>query len=275
MRQETGTFTTADGLELFTQRWLPEAPQAIIILLHGYAEHSSRYRHVAEFLVARGFAVHTFDYRGHGKSEGQRAYLERFDLLVEDAVRFVDLLSAGEGLKRVLLGHSTGGAVALNCALRREFKVEALILSSPYLRNAVPVSPVTEALGRFLSRTAPMLPVIRLNVKDVSRELAVVEAYRADPLVYNKRVRARTASELAAAGRLLEPRLAELTLPLLIMCGSEDKIAALAGSELLYERAGSSDKTLKVYDGHYHELFNDLDKERVLKDMVGWLTARL
>jgi alpha-beta hydrolase superfamily lysophospholipase len=278
VRHETGSLRTADGLSLFTEAWTPEAPKATVLatvlILHGYAEHSGRYAHVAGYLAGRGFAVHSFDYRGHGKSEGARAYLERFDLLVQDALGVIDSVADAAPHGLVLLGHSTGGAVALHCALRRH-DLRALVLSSPYLRNAVPVSPATEAVARFLSRMAPRLPVIRLNSKDISRDPEVVRAYRADTLVYNKRVRARVAAELSGAGSSLEARLAELSLPLLVMCGSEDKIAALAGSRLLYDKAGGGDKTFTVYDGHYHELFNDYGKEGVLEDMASWLEARV
>ncbi len=276
MQQQTGQLLTRDGLKLFTQAWLPVKTRAVLIISHGYAEHSGRYAHVAEHLVARGIAVCALDHRGHGRSEGERANVKVFREYITDLCRFVDSLRVEyPAVPRYLLGHSMGGAIALQFTLEYPEKLLGLVLSGAYLRNAVNVPAPLLAISSLLSRFLPGLPVQALDTKALSRDENVVAAYENDPLVYQGKAKARLGTELLAAGPYLLARMESVHLPVLIMHGGADRIASAEGSRELYEGIGSSDKTLKIYEGFYHEIFNEIGKEQVLEDLSNWLEQRL
>lgn len=276
MHAYTGTFGTADGLALLTRSYLPDAPaRAAVIIAHGYAEHSGRYAHVAEALVGAGYAVFALDHRGHGQSGGKRASVRVFREYVSDLGRFIDRVrETRPSPPRFLFGHSMGGLVALQLVLEHPEKVEGLAITAGYLENATPLSPLLEQLAPLVSRLAPDLPVQRLDVEALARDPAVVQGYRDDPLVYGGNVRARLGYELLRCGPYLTRRAASITLPVLLQHGAADRIAAPAGSKKLYDVLGSSDKTLKLYDGTYHEILNDYGREGVLADLIAWLDAR-
>jgi acylglycerol lipase len=271
----TGMLQASDGLELACYAWEADEPAAHIIVSHGYGEHAGRYAALAEALRAAGYSVHALDYRGHGRSEGERARVGVFREYVDDLKRFCERVyeAAPQG-RRVLLGHSVGGLIALQLALEHPKKVDALALSAPYLHNAIEAPGWLIRLSGLLSRYWPSFPTRAVDPAHLSRDPAVVDAYRRDPLVFHGKAPARVAKELLDAGPYVLARAADIRLPLLIMHGTDDRIAAVEGSRLLYEAVGSSDKTLKLYDGHYHELFNEVDKEQVVADLVAWCDAR-
>lgn len=276
MHAYTGTFGTADGLTLLTRCYLPDAPaHAAVIIAHGYAEHSGRYAHVAEALVGAGYAVFALDLRGHGQSGGKRASVRVFREYVSDLGRFIDQVRETHPVPpRFLFGHSMGGLVALQLVLEHPEKVEGLAITGAYLENANTLSPVLEHLAPLISRLAPDLPVQRLDVEALARDPAVVQGYQGDPLVYHHKVRARLGYELLRFGPYITQRAGSIELPVLLQHGAADRIAAVAGSQALYDALGSSDKTLKLYDGAYHEILNDYGREEVLADLIAWLDAR-
>lgn len=276
MHAYTGTFGTADGLTLLTRSYLPDTPaRAAVIIVHGYAEHSGRYAHVAEALVGAGYAVFALDHRGHGQSGGKRASVRVFREYVSDLGRFIDRVRETRPVPpRFLFGHSMGGLVALQLVLEHPEKVEGLVITGAYLENANPLSPVLEHLAPLVSSLAPDLPVQRLDVEALARDPAVVQGYQGDPLVYHHKVRARLGYELLRCGPYLMQRAGSIELPVLLQHGAADRIAAAAGSQALYDALGSSDKTLKLYDGAYHEILNDFGREEVLTDLIAWLGAR-
>lgn len=276
MNYSHSTLTAADGTRLVTYFWQPQAVKAVVILAHGYAEHVGRYSAFAEQLAEAGYAVAALDHRGHGKSEGERANIQVFRQYADDLLRFIETLwEPYPNRPFFLFGHSMGGVIASQLALEHPHKVSGLILSSPYLKNAVPVSPLLIRFSGVLGQLLPSLPLVKLNTAGLSRDKAVVQAYENDPLVYTGAAKARLAAELYAAGAYVAQRASAITLPTLILHGSADPIADVAGAQAFYEVLGSQDKTLKIIDGAYHELLNDLDKAQVSALILAWLQAHI
>jgi acylglycerol lipase len=274
-RHEEGRFRGERGLEIYWQAWLPEAaPRAVVVLAHGASEHSGRYAWTGEQLAARGYAMYAIDHRGHGRSEGGRAVIDRMSNAVEDLHSLVELAAAAyPGLPVVLLGHSMGGAVALSYTIVHEDALDALVLSAP-LAALEAASPVQRFAGRVLSVVAPSLGVVGIDATAVSRDPEVVADYDADPLNYHGKLPARTVAELTSAIDGYPDAVQRFRLPLLAMHGTADRLTPIAGSEMVVERAGSEDKTFKRYDGLYHELLNEPERQQVLDDIAGWLDAR-
>jgi acylglycerol lipase len=272
VQQHNEAVRVSDGLQLYTQSWLPNNPKAVVILSHGYAEHSGRYHHFASYLVENNFGVYALDHRGHGRSEGERANVKVFDEYVSDLVRFVNSVREKHpNLKRFLFGHSMGGAIAAQLVIEQPNQVDGLLLSSPYLINAVSVPAPLMAVSGIVSRILPGLPTIKLESRDISRDTAIVKAYDTDPLNYRGGTKARFGTELLGAGKYVFSRASTIKLPILIMVGTGDRIAASEGGKKLFEMVSSSDKTLKTYDDYYHEILNDIGKEQIYQDIIIWL----
>ncbi len=253
--------------------WQPEGePRAVVVIAHGAGEHLGRYEHVAARLGAAGYEVHALDHRGHGRSEGPRALIDRLDNTVEDLDRLV--VQASDGRPVFLLGHSMGGAIALRYAIAHQDRLSGLVLSSP-LAALEAASPVERFAARMLSAVAPRLGLIAVDPSLVSRDPDVVRAYEADPLVHHGKLPARTIAELAAAVESFPDSVGAITVPTLIMYATDDKLAPPAGSVMLGERIGAADMTLKPYEGLYHEIFNEPEQEQVLDDLCAWLNAHV
>jgi acylglycerol lipase len=274
-RHEEGRLAGTAGVELYWQGWLPEAePRALVVISHGASEHSARYSHVAERLVAAGYAVYALDHRGHGRSEGKRAQLDRLDHVVADLRGFVDLAAQRHpGAPVYLLGHSMGGAIAVAYALRHQETLAGLVLSAP-VADPNAAGAVTRGVSRVLSAVAPDLGVYQVDASLVSRDAEVVRAYEEDPLNHHGKLPARTVAELTAAVQRFPEEVPSLRLPLLVMHGSADGLVPEAGSHLVHERAGSDDKTLEIFEGLYHEILNEPEQDRVLDLIVTWLDER-
>lgn len=265
--------TGSGGIELFAQTWLPEGePRDVVVIAHGYAEHSGRYGNVVDRLVPAGYAVHAIDHRGHGKSGGKRAYVDRMAHLWSDLDRFVNRVRDRHGGKKLkLLGHSMGGSIAFGYALRHPDKLSGIVLSGPAI-GAV-VSPLQNLIVKALSALAPGLGTISLPPEAVSRDPAVVEAYVNDPLVTIGKVPARSIAELTAAAKASADRAGAMRLPVLIQHGGQDLLVPPAANHALYDAIGSADKTVRIYDGLYHEIYNEPEREAVLDELVAWLKA--
>lgn len=272
----TSSFHTVDGLKLATYSYVPdESPRAAVTLVHGYAEHAGRYAALAETLAQAGYAVYTLDLRGHGKSEGKRANVRVLNDYINDLARFTDIVRESQpNLRRFLFGHSMGGVIALQLALEHPEKVDGLVLSAPFVQNAVSVPPLLEHAAHLISNILPDLPVQKLDVNALARDKNVVQRYQDDPLVYHGKVKARLGYELLRVGPYLTGRAASIAVPTLLQHGTADRIAAKVGIEALYRVMTSKDKTLKLYEGAYHEIYNDYGREAVIEDMLGWLGAR-
>lgn len=273
----TGSITTSDGTRLFTQRWQADAARAAVLLVHGYAEHSGRYAHVARYLQARGTSVYTYDQRGFGRSDGRRALVTSFDRLLDDLQRVIDRTRRhlSDDVPLFLMGHSMGGAVCALYAIERTQAFQGLILSSPAVEVDDDIAPVLRHLAGVIGRLAPTLPTIRTPDDAISRDPAVIAAAEADPLNYHGRVLAGTGAAFLRAAQRIQTHMAAIALPLLVFHGTADKLTDPGASRMLYEQARSPDKTLNLYDGLYHETLNEPEKEQVLADIVDWLDARV
>jgi acylglycerol lipase len=272
---EDGRFQGERGLEIYWQAWLPDGePRAVVVLAHGASEHSGRYEWTGDQLTARGYAVYALDHRGHGQSAGGRAVIDRMSHAVEDLHTLVERAGAAHpGRPLVLLGHSMGGAVALSYTIEHEDALDALVLSAP-LAALEAAPPVARIAGRVLSVVAPSLGVVAIDATAVSRDPQVVADYEADALNYHGKLPARTVSELARAIDGYPEAVTHFKLPMLVLHGTADRLTPIAGSEMVVERAASDDKTLKRYDGLFHEILNEPERQQVLDDIAGWLDAR-
>ena len=276
MRTDASTFEGADGQRLFEQHWLPEGdPRSAIVLVHGYAEHSGRYGHVAQRLTGAGHAIYALDLRGHGRSGGRRAYVRSLDEYLVDLRPFVARVREREPtVPLYLLGHSMGGTIVALSLLRDRPELHGAILSAAGLKLRGGIARVLQQAAVLVGRLAARLPLARLNSGDVSRDGATVAAYDGDPLVYRGRMRAGMAAALIRAVRSVEAQMESIDVPLLLLHGTDDALTEPEGSRELYRRARSEDKTLKLYDGLYHEVLNEPEREQVIADVVQWLDAR-
>ncbi|MBN2284549.1 MAG: lysophospholipase [Deltaproteobacteria bacterium] len=274
---EKGMFEARDGFRLFERRWMPEKPaKAGVIIVHGLAEHSGRYRHVAEYLVGKGYGVHTFDLRNHGRSGSPTAYVRSFDDYLSDLEVFLERTAAREAGKPLfILGHSLGGTIATLYAITKKPSVTGILLSGAALKTTDDVPAILITLSGIIGAILPKLPTVKLDCTAVSRDPKVVKDYDADPLNYRGGTPARTGAEFIKATRLIQEKMELFALPVLIMHGTVDRLADVEGSRQLYARAASSDKTLKLYEGLYHEILNEPEQKEVLKDIEDWLEARV
>ena len=271
-------FTGKGGTRLFYQGWVPDAqPRAVLLLAHGLADHSSRYQNLVNACVPAGFALFGLDHRGHGRSEGKRCYAGRFSDYVEDLDTFVDIVRAKyPALKLFMVGHSMGGTIATAYAEAHQEKLAGLLVSAPALKTGASITRRDKLLARIVSLLMPTAGVTSLDAISISRDPAVVKAYLNDPLVYTGKISARVGAELLKAiEETIPARMPEIRLPLLIMHGTADRLSDPQGSTLMFEGVSSTDKTLKHYEGFFHEIFNDPERAAVFADMREWLEAHL
>jgi acylglycerol lipase len=265
------------GVRLHWQAWLPpHPPRAVVVIAHGASEHGGRYRYVVERLVPAGYAVYAVDHRGHGRSEGPRAYLDRIVHVVADLDRLVVLAHAEHpALPVFLLGHSMGGCVAIAYALAHQERLHGLALSAPLAHLEAAPLPL-RLVAKALSALAPRTGVYSVDASGVSRDPTEVEAYETDPLVFHGKLPARTVTGLAALVASFPDHLPDITLPVLVMHGTADPIVPVAAAHLIHDRIGSQDRTLRLYEGFYHELFNEPagERDRPLDDLAAWLDER-
>lgn len=278
MRHRELQFPGCRETSLFGQAWLPDRePHAVLVVSHGLAEHGGRYRELAERLVGDShLAVYALDHRGHGQSGGARANVDRFEYLVSDLGTFVGRAQREHRDASVfLLGHSMGGAIALACALKYPDALRGLVLSAPALATGQAVSPFKRAMVRMLSRLSPNSGVMTLAASAISRDRAVVRAYEQDPRVHHGPIPARTAAELLEAMDALPAHAGELRIPVLVQHGAADSLVPLAACQPVYQRLGNArTRTLAVYEGLYHEVYNEPERERVIVDLEKWINSR-
>ena len=266
-------FPGCDGQAIFYRVWRPAGDvRAVLLIAHGLAEHGGRYTAVAEYFCSLGYAVAALDHVGHGRSEGDRGFVERFAEYVETLEYFRRrVLEQIPTAAVVLIGHSMGGLISAAYLLRYQQHLTGCVLSGAALRPVEQPSRLVMACMNFLSSVFPHLGTLRLDAAAVSRDAQVMRAYLEDPLVYHGRLSARLAVELFGAMASVEQRAAEIRLPLLILHGEADRLTHPAGSRNFHQAVGSEDKTLMLYPGLYHEIFNEPEREQVLADVSAWL----
>lgn len=274
MEHNEGTFEGAGGLQLYHQCWRPEGGErATLALVHGFGEHSGRYGNVVDHFAPRGYAIHAFDLRGHGRSPGARGYVERWDTFRDDVRAFLALVRGhAPEAPLFLLGHSMGGLIVLEYVLRDPNGLAGVVASGPLLAQAG-VSPILMMVSTLLSAVWPRLTLdVGLEATALSRDEAVIQAYVNDPLVHGQGT-PRLGEEIKRAYEWTQAHAAEMRIPCLILHGSADRLAPPEASRVFYEHVTFEDKARRVYEGYYHEVFNDLGHERVLSDVEQWIAA--
>ena len=268
------SITSSGGVSIFVRSWVPSsAARGVVVLCHGFNSHSGYYVHVGEQLAARGFATYALDLRGRGRSEGERYYVDRMSDWADDVAATMALArSRHPGAPDFLLGHSAGGVISCLYVLEHQRDLAGFICES--FAFELPAPDFAIAVLKGLSHIAPHAHVLKLKNEDFSRDPAVVQAMNADPLIAGESQPTHTAAELARADERLRTSFSAIMLPLLILHGTADKATKPSGSRTFYETAGSVDKTLKLYDGHVHDLLNDLGRQEVIEDIVQWISAR-
>jgi alpha-beta hydrolase superfamily lysophospholipase len=271
-----GTFEGYDGRSLYYQRWQPDgAPKAVLMVLHGFGEHSGRYGNVVDWFVPRGYAVHAFDQRGHGRSSGKRGYVESWAEYRDDLKAFLDLSHNGSpDVPLFLVGHSQGGLIVLDYVLHDPSRLAGVVSSAPILGQPG-ISPILVPIAKLLSRVWPSFTMeVRLDVTALARDVAVQQAYADDPLVHGKGT-ARLGTELTATMSWVRAHAAEVALPCLVVLGGADRLCPPDATRSFFKEMTIADRELIEYEGHYHEVFNDLGKETVLADVERWLESHL
>jgi alpha-beta hydrolase superfamily lysophospholipase len=269
------SFKGVGDFNIVTRSWLPaSAARAVVVIVPGFNSHSGYFTWVAEQLTAIGIAVYAIDLRGRGKSDGERFYVQQFEDYVNDVATFVSIAKKEQpGLLVFMLGHSAGGVVACNYTLDHQPELAGLICES--FAYQVPAPDFALAVLKGLSHIAPHAHVLKLHNEDFSRDPKAVEFMNNDPLIAHESQPTQTVAAMVRADERLKKDLVNVTLPVLIIHGTNDKATKPSGSQHFYDVASSTDKTLKLYEGYYHDPLNDLGKEVVMADIISWLTERI
>ncbi|MHA1665181.1 MAG: lysophospholipase [Candidatus Njordarchaeales archaeon] len=264
----------SDGTKLFYRAWKSEEEKDIIIGVHGYAEHSGRYHHVGEFLARNGYSLYMMDLRGHGRSGGIPGYIKNFWQFVDDLDFFVDFIRESTSIDKVfMLGHSMGGLISILYALDRGDKLKSLIVSGPALGTSVKISVAQRILLPIISRVQPKYRVpITINPNELTHDSAIANEYSRDPLVFKKGT-IRLLMEMLKAMSFAQQNAQKLRVPILILHGGDDKIVPPESSEIFFNNLKIERKERIVYPGFYHEILNEIGKEKVLEEILDWLNS--
>jgi len=270
-------YTTSDGLKLHRNVWPIDNPKAILLLEHGLGEHSGRYEYqqLAKDLNSAGYSMVSFDHRGSGRSEGLVAHIDRFTQLTDD-LAMVAKAEHQKNIPNILLSHSLGGLIATRYLIdHKDHPFDMAIFSAPAVKADDSMAPLLRKIAPIISKLFPKLPAAKLAQNMISKDPAVRDRYQADSLIYKGKVRARKGYETMKCMEYILDKFDRIQLPILIMHGGDDKITDPIGSQTLYDGVTSPDKTLKYYDGLYHEIFNEPERAEVLIDMFAWISKRL
>ncbi len=266
---------SAGDVEIHVRAFPPVGrPRAAVVMCHGVNSHGGQYLWPGTQFAAAGLAAFALDLRGRGKSDGERYYVQDISEYVADVASVIALAkSRHPGLPVFLFGHSAGGVVACSYALDHQAEIAGLICESFAFK--VPAPDAALAVIKALSHVAPRLPVLKLKNEDFSRDPIAVRILNSDPLTLNEAQPARTVAALVRANERLRREFPRITVAMLILHGTDDRATMASGSQFFHDTAGSKDKTLKLYDGHYHDLLNDVGKDAVLADIKAWIDARI
>jgi acylglycerol lipase len=273
--ENENTFEGVGGLKIATRSWSPVgAVRGIMILVHGFNSHSGYFAWAGERFAEDGFAVYALDHRGRGKSEGERFYVEHFSDWLADVNTLTDIArSENPGLPVYMLGHSVGGVIASSYVYEHQEEIAGLICESFAFDVGLPQ--LVQLALEGASYLIPHLPVYSLKNEIFSRDPAVIEQMDNDPLIANEKQPAETAAEVLKAAARLKEHMPNIKVPVFIIHGTDDKATRYQGSQYFYDNVGSADKTLKLYEGGYHDLLNDIDKETVMADILAWVNERI
>jgi alpha-beta hydrolase superfamily lysophospholipase len=269
------SFKGLNDLNIFTRAWRPEGnARGAVVIVPGFNAHSGYYAWVGEQLVSDGLAVYALDLRGRGRSDGERFYVESFDDWVDDVARFVKIAkSENPSVPTFLLGHSAGGVVGCLYAIKHQDELAGFVCES--FAFQIPAPNFALAVFKGLGHIFPHAHILHLKNEIFSRDPKAVEAMNNDPLIAHETQPSQTMAEMVRADERIRKAFPNITLPLLILHGTDDKATKYQGSQLFYNAASSTDKTIKLYEGHFHDLLNDVDKEVVMSDIKAWMNERI
>ena len=272
-------FRSPDGLNIFYRVYRAEDEKGRLVIAHGLGEHAGRYGTVAAQLLPRGISIWAPDHRGHGRSDGPRGHISSFYQYIDDLHTLIGFSREHlpEGMKLFLLGHSMGGLIALRFAARFPDVIDGLIISSPALGVPQKPSPLLTGIARILSTLRPTFGFPNgLDASKISHDEAVVRAYLDDPLVH-ARVSARWFTEFIAAMEAANRSVSEMQLPILMQIAGDDHLTSVDASKQFFEGIPAADKTLRLYEGLYHEVYNEEKQQRahVLDDLESWLMKHI
>lgn len=277
MIHSEGSFDSENGEQIYYQSWSPlDEPRAVLLLVHGLAEHSSRYEEFVEFFAAARFAVYALDQPGHGRSGGMRGHIGKFVEFTNATNQCLGIVKdAHSGIPRILVGHSMGGLIAASLLIAKQSEFVAAVLSAPAIRAPQQPSRIAILINRIIATLFPRFGVLRLDSSAVSRDPEEVRKYDSDPLVFRGKVTARLAAELFSEMHTVLETAATIRLPTLILHGGSDSLTDVDGSKMLHDRISSDDKKIVIYDGLFHEIFNEPERVAVMTDMKNWLDDQL
>jgi alpha-beta hydrolase superfamily lysophospholipase len=277
MKHQEGFFKGVRDANIYFQSWLPETePKAVLLIVHRLAEHSGRYTNIVNHFAPLGYAVYGMDHLGHGKSDGKRVYVKRFEDYTDTLKVYFNMVRRWQPAKPIFLfGHSLGGLISTVYLLDHQAELTGAVLSGPAVKVPNNITPVILFVGKMLSALMPKFRLIGLEVDGISRDPAVVQAYVSDPLVFTGKTTARLAAEMLKAMQHVSAMATEIRLPILIVQGGSDKLVDPAGAQMLYDAVSSADKKIRIYDGLYHEVFNEPERDKVLRDIEIWLESHL
>lgn len=261
------------GILLHTENYIIKDAKANLLVIHGLNEHCGRYKHVASALNEIGVNVYTFDLRGHGQSQGESSFVNDVDEYREDVENVYRTIP--KNIPLFILGHSMGGMIAVKFLLFNEkTQVSGVILSAAALEVGADITPLTQKVVGFLGKLAPKLKTVKLDPTSISRDPLEVEKYVTDPLIQLDGAKAGLALALLTEIKSLKTQFKNFTYPVLIMHGTADKITNPEGSKSLFQQATNKDKTLKLWDDAFHEIFNEINKKEVITFMINWIKER-
>ena len=277
MKHKEGYLKGAREINIYYQHWTPEdEPKAILLVVHGLAEHSGRYMNVVNHFVPSGYAVYGIDHVGHGKSDGERVYVDRFQDYVNTLKNYFDMIHDWHpDIPVIMIGHSMGGLIGAAYLLEHQQELCGAVLSGPGVKVPDNISKAVIFAGKVLSIVMPKSGIIQLEADGISSDPAVVDAYINDPLVFTGKITARLGAEMIKTMQRVTEKAPEISLPIMIVQGSADRLIDPSGAQSLYDLVGSTDKTIQIYDGFYHEVFNEPEHEQVLNDVQKWIEALL
>ncbi|MFB0561489.1 MAG: lysophospholipase [Candidatus Lokiarchaeia archaeon] len=273
---EEGKFDGKGGTKIYYQFWKPEKAKAVVLGVHGLAEYTGRYTHVADHFANEEIAFYALDHRGHGLSEGVRGHIDSFDDYLDDLDTFLEIVKEKEpGKKIFLLGHSLGGTISIAYTLKHPEKIDGLILSSPGLKLATELDPELIKAIEELSKSNPTQELPNeIDPYNLSHDKEICEKYDKDPLVF-KTITARFGTEFVSTMEKLIENAGMLKVPTLLLVAGDDKLVNPEGSKEFAERVTEKDFKMIIYDGFYHELFNEVEKEKVFREVDDWLKPRI
>lgn len=261
---------------LYTNEWTVDSPKAIVLLVHGLGEYSGRYTWTSQQFNEAGYSVYSYDQRGHGHSDGRRSYIEDFDTLVNDFEYWKNQLSIDPNLPLFIYAHSMGALMISKYVLdRKPSDIRGIVFSGGALKVHPDLSPLLQKLAPIIGTIIPKLKTVGLDPSLVSKDQAVVDAYRNDPLINHEGTYAKTGHIMLKTIKYVQSKFDQWQLPVLIMHGGSDRLIDPNGSKMMYEKIPVKDKKLLILDDLYHEIMREPEKEKVLSTMIDWIDKRL